>query len=186
MGNENINVWCVERTLACCKGFPSPQPASPPSLRSPLTRPFGPPSPGGRGKVGTASGRRFMERGSNSNSFSLREVRRGGCECPVGCAHRTRLRSPSKGGRSPPYEHYWFMGSIRDRRSVVGSLPKGEQLCSNSLLPSGEGSGMREPCVGLRWARIIYELMGYDTRTSHCHGVRHDRGLAPHPARVRP
>src|SRR5712692_2731423 len=41
--------------------------------------------------------------------------------CRVGCAHRTRLRSPSNGGRSPPYEHYWFMGSIRDRRSVVGS-----------------------------------------------------------------
>src|SRR5229473_3918804 len=41
--------------------------------------------------------------------------------CRVGCAHRTRLRSPSNGGRSPPYEHYWFMGSIRDRCSVVGS-----------------------------------------------------------------
>src|SRR5712692_3212101 len=26
------------------------------------------------------------------------------------------------GGRSPPYEHYWFMGSIRDRCSVVGSF----------------------------------------------------------------
>src|SRR5712692_7704101 len=42
--------------------------------------------------------------------------------CRVGCAHCTRLRSPSNGGRSPPYEHYWFMGSIRDRCSVVGSF----------------------------------------------------------------
>jgi len=41
-----------------------------------LTRPFGPPSPGGRGKVGAAYGRRFMGRGFKP--FSLRE--KGGDE----------------------------------------------------------------------------------------------------------